>query len=318
MMTYLLTMIFFAWLFFTLVYPFGMLKGAMILTTGAVLVIGTFMADGNVMAALLLCGIPSGIALAINKSVLEERERDRHHEALMRRKFREARIRLPPDAPDTGALRKETRDAIIAARDSLNPDVYRRRPLSKRLTSACEDLTQAVAHLHHSDPDRRTVGAMCELLDNMADLDKRESKATNTLVSAYNKAPLGDIRFAGRDADDAEVALDTLNGLYSACEAAWRVAVCKAVPIDKNLAGWDMRGADLAWMDMSDANLQGAKLEEARLCGTNLSRADLTGAILCDANLARANLEGAVLTGANLAGANLTGARLPESVPQRP
>lgn len=178
MMAYLLTVFFFillAWLYFMLAYPFGMLKGAMILATGAAMVIGTFMADGNVVAALILFGIPSGIALAINKSVLEERERERHHEALMRRKFREARMRLPPDAPNTGALRNETRDAIIAARDALNPSKYRKRPLSKRLTSARENLTQAVAHLHRSDPDRRTVGAICELLEKMADLDKRTS-----------------------------------------------------------------------------------------------------------------------------------------------
>ena len=313
MMAYLFSIILFVWLFFVLVYPFGMRKSAMILATGAVMVIVTFMADGNVVAALLLCGIPSGIALAINRFALEERKRERHHKALMRRKLHEARMRLPPDAPDTGALRKETRDAIIAARDALNPGGYHKRPLSKRLTSARENLTQAVAHLHRSDPDRRTVEAMCELLDSMADLDKRESEATNALMSAYNKAPLGDIRFAGRGADDAENALEILNGLHCKCVAAWRVAVCKAVPIDKNLAGLDMRGADLAWMDMSDANLQGANLEEARLCGTNLSCADLTGAILRDANLARANLEGAVLTAANLSGANLTGARLPEA-----
>ena len=300
-----------------LVHPFGIRKSAMILATGAAMVIFIFMGDGNVVAALLLIGIPSGIALAINRFILEERKSERHHEALMRRKLHEARMRLPPDAPDTGALRKETRDAIIAARDVLNPNGYRERPLSKRLISARENLTQAVAHRHRSDPDRRTVDAMCELLDSMADLDKRQSAATNALMSAYNKAPLGDIRFAGRGADDAENALEMLNELHCKCVAAWRVAVCKAVPIDKNLAGRDMRGADLAWMDVSDANLQGANLEEARLCGTNLTCADLTGAILRDANLARANLEGAVLTGANLSGAILTGARVPEAVRRR-
>ena len=66
MMTYLFTMIFFVRPFFTLLYPFGMLKGAMILSTGAAMVIGPFMADGNVVAAPFLWASQVELLLAVN------------------------------------------------------------------------------------------------------------------------------------------------------------------------------------------------------------------------------------------------------------
>ena len=48
------------------------------------------------------------------------------------------------------------------------------------------------------------------------------------------------------------------------------------------------------------ANLAGIDLSEANLRGANLSGANLQGAYLCEANLNWANLRGADLTGANL------------------
>jgi uncharacterized protein YjbI with pentapeptide repeats len=59
-------------------------------------------------------------------------------------------------------------------------------------------------------------------------------------------------------------------------------------------------GANLAGIDLSEANLHGAFLFRANLRGANLSGANLQGAYLCEANLNWADLRGADLTGANL------------------
>ncbi len=70
--------------------------------------------------------------------------------------------------------------------------------------------------------------------------------------------------------------------------------------------------------DLSDANLTGINLAYADLSKANLARANLAGVQLGQANLSGANLTGADLTGAklymaNLTGANLSGARLLEA-----
>ncbi len=70
--------------------------------------------------------------------------------------------------------------------------------------------------------------------------------------------------------------------------------------------------------DLSDANLTGMNLAYADLSKANLRRAKLAGVQLGQANLSGANLSGADLTGAklymaNLTGANLSGARLLEA-----
>ena len=87
-----------------------------------------------------------------------------------------------------------------------------------------------------------------------------------------------------------------------------------------DLAGADLRRADLtgAYLtdaDLRDADLTGAYLRGAILGGADLRRSILRGAILGgadleDADLRRADLEGAILTGAILTGADLTGADL--------
>ena len=84
---------------------------------------------------------------------------------------------------------------------------------------------------------------------------------------------------------------------------------------DKNLAGVNLRranlyGANLSRADLTGANLSGAYLSRADLTGANLSGADLKGADLTEANLAGAILSRADLTGAYLYGVNLTEANL--------
>jgi len=74
---------------------------------------------------------------------------------------------------------------------------------------------------------------------------------------------------------------------------------------DCNLAGVDLKKAQLI-----GANLAGANLSGANLSGANLRRADLTGADLSGAKLLITNLAGAILVGTNLANADLTGSNL--------
>jgi len=87
-----------------------------------------------------------------------------------------------------------------------------------------------------------------------------------------------------------------------------------------NLNNANLKNANLKNAILWDANLTGARLKGADLTGAylwdaSLTGANLTGANLGDANLTDANLEGAYLTGANLghahlSDANLTGAHL--------
>jgi TIR domain/Pentapeptide repeats (8 copies) len=92
-----------------------------------------------------------------------------------------------------------------------------------------------------------------------------------------------------------------------------------------NLAGSNLRGADLSEADLSGADLVEADLSRADLTrvklgaavlrwadldAANLSRADLTGTNLGGAFLGGANLSEAYIVGANLSGAYLTGAKL--------
>jgi hypothetical protein len=75
----------------------------------------------------------------------------------------------------------------------------------------------------------------------------------------------------------------------------------------------DLRGADLSWANLREANLSGANLSWANLFNSNLSGANLSGANLSGANLSWANLFNSNLSGANLSGANLSGANLSEA-----
>ncbi|MDP3481595.1 MAG: pentapeptide repeat-containing protein [Desulfoprunum sp.] len=80
-----------------------------------------------------------------------------------------------------------------------------------------------------------------------------------------------------------------------------------------NLAGADLKGADLITANLAGANLAGADLSHANLRRANLAGANLAGAIMINSNMPGANLAGcnmsnADLTGANLIKANFTGA----------
>ncbi len=75
-----------------------------------------------------------------------------------------------------------------------------------------------------------------------------------------------------------------------------------------NLQQTRLDAAKLIIADLSYANLTNANLQQAKLMGANLSYTNLNGA-----NLQRADLSNANLTQTQLQGANLTGAILPES-----
>ena len=72
----------------------------------------------------------------------------------------------------------------------------------------------------------------------------------------------------------------------------------------------DLRGVNLADLDLSATRLADADLDNAILTGANLYDADLTGASLDNAHLESANMTGALMTGAYLESADLTGAHL--------
>ncbi|MGB3491182.1 MAG: pentapeptide repeat-containing protein [Elainellaceae cyanobacterium] len=83
----------------------------------------------------------------------------------------------------------------------------------------------------------------------------------------------------------------------------------------KDLAGANLKVADLSRANLSDTDLSGAdftvanlfqaNLDRANLSGANFSGVDLSSATLRDADLSGANLTNAVFVGSDLAGANL-------------
>jgi len=75
--------------------------------------------------------------------------------------------------------------------------------------------------------------------------------------------------------------------------------------LDVNLAGANLREADLSRMNLLRVDLSGADLRDADLRRINLREANLSGADLRGAQLYRANLNRASLTDADLTGANL-------------
>ena len=87
----------------------------------------------------------------------------------------------------------------------------------------------------------------------------------------------------------------------------WRTKHPKVILdlMDADLAGIDLRGANLRRADLIGVNLTGANLTTAALNG-----ADLTRSKLCQIKLQRADLSNALLAFADLSGADLTGANL--------
>ena len=81
-----------------------------------------------------------------------------------------------------------------------------------------------------------------------------------------------------------------------------------------DLVGAKLQGADLAGADLSMANLRRADLQGANLSGANLSFANLPGADLRNCNLENANFKGANLIKADLTGAKVEGADFSETL----
>lgn len=77
---------------------------------------------------------------------------------------------------------------------------------------------------------------------------------------------------------------------------------------DANLEGANLAGADLSQARLSDAYLVGANLAGAKLVDANLSSAKLLYATLTDADLSQAQLDGVNFSYADLSGATLSGA----------
>ncbi len=86
---------------------------------------------------------------------------------------------------------------------------------------------------------------------------------------------------------------------------------------DANLIGADLSDADLRSANLSGAKLSGADLRDGDLRGADLSGANLSGADLRGANLRDADLSGANLRADNLSGADLSGAKGVILGPQR-
>ena len=103
-----------------------------------------------------------------------------------------------------------------------------------------------------------------------------------------------------------------------AAAEAKRVRCAKRAP-GADLSSCDLRGANLGYSNLVEANLShadlsGANLQSANLSAATLRHAKLTGANLRYANLVEADLRYAKLTGANLSGANLAGADLTDAI----
>ena len=77
-----------------------------------------------------------------------------------------------------------------------------------------------------------------------------------------------------------------------------------------SLAGADLRGTTMSGANLTHADLTGANLSLAVLDSAVLRMASMAGANLAEANLLNADARGAILPNADLRGANLTGANL--------
>ena len=75
-----------------------------------------------------------------------------------------------------------------------------------------------------------------------------------------------------------------------------------------NWSGCDKSGAELAGLDLGNADLVGTNLSGANLAGADLGAAFLSGTDLSNADLSNADITAFYLRDVNLSGANLTGA----------
>jgi hypothetical protein len=110
---------------------------------------------------------------------------------------------------------------------------------------------------------------------------------------------------AGADLRSADMRGEQLPG------ADLRAADLTGAVLSKaNLEGANLIGASLRQAKLDGANMRGVKLVDASIADARLVAADLTGADLSACDLSGADLRGAVLRDANLTGADLSGASI--------
>lgn len=103
---------------------------------------------------------------------------------------------------------------------------------------------------------------------------------------------------------DCEAHFASRDEIYRAAWESARTSALNALPL-RDLAGADLRGANLIGVRLERANLTEARLEGADLSDARLEGADFSDARLMGVSLAAAHLERAVLNRARLDGADL-------------
>jgi hypothetical protein len=199
----------------------------------------------------------------------------------------------------------------------------------KRVT---ELYTKAADQLGSGNAAVRLAGlyALARLADNHVD---QEDTILN-VICAYLRMPYNlqeeppsdespdELDRRERNLQEAQVRLTAQRILrdhvYKEAESGWGGIVDLT---NANIAGIDLEDADLVFARLAGANLARANLRDAELAyasllGADLAHADLKGADLrnadlTDANLTHANLDGTNLEDAKLARADFTDARLP-------
>ena len=126
-----------------------------------------------------------------------------------------------------------------------------------------------------------------------------EARTAAILSSVDESGKAKVLRFLSRSklltplARDQRLGRPILDGLGGYAED--RLDGTRVIDLGVMLAASDMKGTDLRWLDLSDANLIRANLTDCDLVRTNLARA-----ILCDANLTNADIMGTKLFYGNL------------------
>ena len=126
-----------------------------------------------------------------------------------------------------------------------------------------------------------------------------EARTAAILSSVDESGKAKVLRFLSRSklltplARDQRLGRPILDGLGGYAED--RLGGTRVIDLGVMLAASDMKGTDLRWLDLSDANLIRANLTDCDLVRTNLARS-----ILCDANLTNADIMGARLFYGNL------------------
>ncbi len=122
-----------------------------------------------------------------------------------------------------------------------------------------------------------------------------------------------EIAISSSTAGDTGETVKRLAGNCPGCNMAG-IDMKEANLIKANLQGADLSGADLRYANLRRANLIGANLQNARLSHANLPGADLSNANLKNADLSGANLLLTNFTGADVSGTIFTNANLEKTI----